>query len=325
MSGGWLAALRGNPIPWLLEADNPSVRAFTLTDLLARPASDPEVVAAQEAVMRSRPVLEILAAQYPTGYWIKPDVGYSPKYRATIWQVMFLADLGATRTEPIARACEHVLAQAYLPDAGLFSAHKRTTGTLACLNGNLLRALWHFGYGAHPIVQQVAETLARNAVEDGFCCRWNAATPGKEWLPCAWGCIKVLRGLAAIPPEFRSPTIEAAIAQGVDFLLSHDLVRADYPHADEISGLWWQFGFPLGYAADALEALEALAAHGAADDPRLIPAFERVLDKQDGQGRWLLETRLEKTWTQFEEIGQPSKWITLRVLRVLKLSRRLGA
>lgn len=330
MSGGWRATLRGDPIPWLLEADSPSVRAFTLTDLLDRSTSDPEVVAAREAVMRSRPVMEILAAQYPAGHWIKPDVGYSPKYRATVWQVIFLADLGATRTEPIARACEHVLAHTYRPELGLFCAHKQATGAFACLNGNLLRALWYFGYGAHPNVQRVADTLAGQVIRacpersrrDGFRCRYNAVAQGKAWLPCAWGCIKVLRGFAAIPRAARSPAIEAAIAQGVDFLLSHDLVRADYPHSQEISDLRWRFGFPLGYAADALEALEVLTVYEAADDPRLIPAFERVLEKQDKQGRWLLEATLKKTWTRFERIGQPSKWVTLRVLRVLKLSHR---
>lgn len=318
MSGGWWDALRGDPIPWLLEADNPSVRAFTLTDLLDRSPGDPEVIATWEAVMHSRPVREIMAAQYPAGYWIKPDVGYSPKYRATVWQVIFLADLGATCTEAIARACEHVLAHTYLPEVGLFSAHKRANGTFLCLNGNLLRALWHFGYGAYPNVQQVAETLARKVVEDQFRCRCDIVSPGRDRLPCVWGCIKVLRGFAAIPPELRSPTIQAAIACGVNFLVSHDLIRADYPYAEEISDLWWRFGFPLGRAADALEALAALVAHGAADDPRLTPAFGRVLDKQDEQGRWWLETTLDKTWTQFEEKGRPSKWVTLRALQVLK-------
>ena len=320
MSGDWRGALRGDPIPWLLEADNPSVRVFALTDLLGRSPGDPEVIAAREAIMRSRPVREILAAQYPAGYWIKPDVGYSPKYRATVWQVMFLADLGATRTEAIARACEHVLAHTYLPEVGLFSAHKRADGTFLCLNGNLLRALGHFGYGAHPVVQQVAETLAGKVVEAQFCCRCDKVSPGRDRLPCVWGCIKVLRGFAAILPEFHPPTVQAAIACGVSFLLSHDLVRADYPYAEGIGRLWWRFGFPLGFAADALEALASLSVHGAADDPRLIPALERVLDKQDEQGRWVLEATLEKMWTQFEERGRPSKWVTWRALQVLKRS-----
>lgn len=318
MSGGWRDVLRGDPIPWLLEADNPSVRAFTLTDVLDCPANEPQVVAAREAIMYSRPVREILAAQYPAGYWIKPDVGYSPRYRATVWQVIFLADLGAACTEAIARACEHVLAHTYLPEKGLFSAHKRVNETFLCLNGNLLRALWHFGYGAHPIVQRVGETLAREVVENRFRCRCDMVSPGRDRLPCVWGCIKVLHGFAAIPPEFRSPTIRAAIAHGVNFLLSHDLLRADYPYAEEISDLWWRFGFPPGYAADALEALEVLSAHGVTDDPRLSPVLRQVLEKQDEQGRWLLETTLEKTWTQFEEKGRPSKWVTWRALRALK-------
>jgi len=139
----WRHLLRADPTEWLLESDNPSVRYFTLTEMLERPEDDSEVEAAKEAIMSSDPVTRTLAAQYPEGYWIKRGRGYSPKYRATVWQLMFLTHLGAMRTEAIARACQHVLEHSCRPDLGLFSAHKYATGTIACLNGNLLRAYLH--------------------------------------------------------------------------------------------------------------------------------------------------------------------------------------
>lgn len=101
----WKEPLRADPTDWLLEPDNPSVRYFTLRDILERPEDDLEVIAARGAIMTSEPVIKILAAQYPAGYWVKPGRGYSPKYKATVWQLMFLADLGASRTEQIDRAC----------------------------------------------------------------------------------------------------------------------------------------------------------------------------------------------------------------------------
>jgi hypothetical protein len=111
--------LKADPTPWLLEPDDPSVRYFTLTDLLERPQSDAEVRQAKAAIMTSEPVQGILEAQYPDGYWIKPGIGYSPKYRATVWQVIFLADLGATRTTQIEKACEHI------QSANCISGHSR--------------------------------------------------------------------------------------------------------------------------------------------------------------------------------------------------------
>jgi hypothetical protein len=79
----WRTHLNDDPLPWLLESDNPSVCYFALTDLLDRPADDPDVVAAKAAINTSRPVKNILDAMYPAGYWVKPGAGYSPKYRST--------------------------------------------------------------------------------------------------------------------------------------------------------------------------------------------------------------------------------------------------
>ena len=64
----WHRHVREDPIPWLLGEDNPSVRYFTLRDLLHRGEDDPEVAAARSDIMTSRPVSEILEAQYPEGY-----------------------------------------------------------------------------------------------------------------------------------------------------------------------------------------------------------------------------------------------------------------
>jgi hypothetical protein len=69
----WLDTLRGDPIPWLLEPENPSVRYWTLTDILDRPADDPEVRAARAAIPTHSPAAELLAAQKRDGYWIKRD------------------------------------------------------------------------------------------------------------------------------------------------------------------------------------------------------------------------------------------------------------
>ena len=113
--------------------------------------------------------------------------------------------------------------------------------------------------------------------------------------------------------------VDGALNQAVDFLLDHDLAAGDYPTATEVSSYWHQFGFPLGYTSDMLEALEVLLQAGVpADHPRLQAALSLVLHKQDEQGRWALEHPLSKTWTSFGPKNKPSKWVTLRALRVLK-------
>jgi hypothetical protein len=320
MTDHWRRYLKGDPLPWLLEETNPSARFFTLRDVLHRPEEDPEIKNTRSAIMSSRPVLEILAAQYPEGYWIKPDRGYSPKYRATVWQLIFLTQLGATPTQAIRRACEIVLERTFLPEAGLFSATKSAAGTVTCLNGNLLASLYLLGYGQHPTVHTACDTLANRIVRDGFACRANAAdrTRRETWLPCAWGAIKALRAYALIREDKRSPLVEQAVSRGVEFLLSRDLMVADYPSArDQVSPLWFRLGFPLGYHSDVLEALDVLSRLGHGADDRLQSAIRHIVSKQDATGRWPLEHTLNKTWTSFGQKGKPSKWVTLRALTLL--------
>ncbi|MFC1919898.1 nitrogen fixation protein NifH, partial [Chloroflexota bacterium] len=140
-------------------------------------------------------------------------------------------------------------------------------------------------------------------------------------LPCAWGSVKAMLALSKVPVSNRTERIRTAIDQGVDYLLSHDPAIADYPFGfgKKPSSSWFKFGYPIGYVTDILQNLEVLAALGKAQDIRLARALELVETKQDNQGRWRLEYSYNgKTWVDIEKKGQPSKWITLRVLRVLK-------
>lgn len=316
---GWRSYLHDEPLAWLLERDNPSVRYLALTQLLGRSDEDPEVREAQAAIVESPPARGILEAQYPQGYWVKPDRGYSPKYRATIWQVLFLAQLGAPRVPAIERACEHILSSAYLGDVGLFSASRDVSGAIFCLNGNLLWALRWFGYSQHPVVRRATEQLAEAVSEEGFRCRHNAQTRSDRWswLPCAWGAMKVLRAFAAIPAPHWSLKMEEAIQGGVEFLRGYDLAAADYPAARGISHRWFHLGFPLAYGSDILEGLEVLSALRWREGPRLHGAVQWLLDKQDVEGRWPLERTLSRTWASFGRRGKPNKWVTLRALRAL--------
>ena len=107
-----MGQVHGDPLAWLLEpdADNPGVRYFALRDLLGRPPDAPEVVTARADVMATGPVPVMLAAQNPDGGWQRHGPGYSPKYTAVVWQVTFLAQLGADGSDPrVRRACEYVL------------------------------------------------------------------------------------------------------------------------------------------------------------------------------------------------------------------------
>jgi len=332
----WTEHLNADPLPWLLDPETPAVRHRALRDLLDRPAGDPDVAEARAAAMRVDPIAAILANQHPDGYWEKPGPGYATKYRGTAWQVIFLDQLGADGSDPrIRRACEYVLAHTQAESGGFGASGDRTAPrppnsyVIHCLNGNLLRALIGFGWLDDERLRRAVDWEAAAITGEGAIRFYRSGTSGpgfactaNERLPCAWGAVKALLGLARIPPDRRAPHVARAIEQGVAFLLSRDPARVDYPMGwgnTKPSGSWFRLGFPSGYVADVLQNLEALTELGHAGDERLRRAIDWLLSLQDRQGRWANRYAYNgKTWVDFERQGAPSKWVTLRACRVLR-------
>jgi hypothetical protein len=314
-------------LDWLLEKNNPSVRYFTLRDLLNRPEHDREVQAAQRAIMRSDPVQKILAAQSADGSWWKSWQTYTPKYRATDWQILFLAELGADgNNRVVRRGVEFLLTHACASHGG-FSCYAGAppSGAIHCLNGNLIWALATLGYADDERVQRAVDWLTGSITGEDFDA-WNALVPGPNFVcgvnekkPCAWGAVKSLRALASLPPALQTPKVKRATQCAVELLLSRDPAQADYPFTERVNGEWFKFGFPLSYTSDVLETLLVLTEAGYARDPRLQNARVFVESKRDANGKWLLKHSLNgKMWVDIETKGKPSKWITLRALRVLR-------
>jgi hypothetical protein len=256
---------------------------------------------------------------------------------------------GADGGDPaVRRGCDYVLdhARARAPYGG-FTAMMELypAGQVQCLGGNLGAALIDLGWLGDPRLGEALIWLARSITGEGIVLAdevMHAANPDSDQTvryfkggnsgpgfecaansrkPCAWGAVKAMLALARIPEPDRTPTMQAAIAAGIDFLLGRDPAVADYPTTDDrpASRSWSQLGYPLGYVTDVLQNLEALVALGRGGDPRLTNALAWLLAKQDAAGRWKMEyTYNGKMWQDVEQKGEPSKWVTLRALRVLK-------
>jgi len=290
-----MAHLQGDPLPWLLEPENPSARYLTLRHLLDRPESDPEAATARAAILRVEPAASILAAQWPDGYWVKPDRGYSPKYRATVWQILFLAQLGAPPERRIRRACEFVWTHSRRDD-GLFAPHRRPAlRDLGLLNGALIWALIHFGYEADPRMVEVLNGLAALPLTQLL----NAdGVPAVVWL---------LRGLQSLS-EF-PPSLASFHGRALDFLASCLPPPQNSP--------WWQLTFPLTDAIDAVEIVSVLIRGQRQDDPRVERTQAEVRIRQE-RGRWPLDRLPGKMWGSFGIPGEANKWVTIRVLQMVQ-------
>jgi hypothetical protein len=290
-----------------LEEENPSARYLTLRDLLDCPDCDSQATDARAAIPDWPPVREILALMDPVDFWgqaEKPFYGGAMSTHATLH---LLADLGMDLTPQLEAACENLLEHGQ-HDSGGFSDGTENR-VLLCHTGNAVQTLIHFGYRIDPRVQRALTYLAeRCAAPDGLACLY--ADDGV----CQWGIAKVLGAFADVPPAERTPEQEQATQRLADAVLGCSL-DCKKQHPD-----WLNFGFPLDYQSDLAELCDVLARLGYGTDPRFQYLLDIVRDKQTAEGRWIKHDGTRAL--QVEQVGQPSKWITIRALRAIKHARR---
>ena len=328
--------LNRDSLEWLLEEDDPGVRYLAMRDLLQYPADDEDFITARDKAHTDGPIAYILAPMEEEGYWKKAGPGYLPKYYSTVWSIIVLGQLGASGDVDarVNRACAYLLDHA-LTDGGHFSSTGTPGGTVDCLQGNMLTALFDLGY-EDPRLEKALDWMARSLTGDDLApnterraavryyagkCGPGFACGANNKLPCAWGGVKVMLAFSKVPVERRTPLIERAIKRGLEFLFSVNPATAEYPSGwnPKPSGNWWKFGFPIFYVTDLLQNVEALVGLGYGDDPRLANALNLISEKRDDQGRWALDySYTGKTWVDFGPKKQANKWVTLRALRVLK-------
>jgi hypothetical protein len=300
---GWHRFLRGNPIDWLLEEKNPSVRYFTLTDILGEPQSSPEVKRARRAIAEWGLVRQALALQTPEGYWGDSiDKPYGA--RRTSAYFTLLAELGLERNEGIDKAAEYLFQRSQSTrDSGFSIEAKRRS--IYCLTGYLVRSLLRFGFSGDPRLDRAMDNLMRTAEEPTLLdCVMN------QRKPCQWGMVKMLSAFAEIPEAERSPRVKAAVGSLANQLL-------DYPF--DFQGRekrWLSFGFPYEAQSDLLDMLMVLAKLAYGKGSRFRAYTEIVLPMQDDEGRWV--KRAGSRIVDAGKNGQPNKWITLKALRVVK-------
>lgn len=323
-------------LDWLLESKDPGARYLALTKLANLPDDDPTYLAACDLAHSKGPINTILDAMHTEGYWEKDGSGYLPKYRSAVWSLILLAQLGASvEYDPrIRRSCQHYLNRA-LNENGQFSSSGPPSGTIDCLQGNILSALMDLGY-SDPRIDKAYEWMARSVTGEGVGSmkdknaklRYYSGKIGPDFecgannkLGCAWGATKVMLAFSKLNKNDQTPLIKRAIQRGIDFLFSTDPAEGGYPNGwnPKPSGNWWKFGFPVFYVTDILQITEALVGLGYGQDKRLQNAIQLILNKQDSDGKWPLEYGYSgKTWVDFGSKKMPNKWVTIRALYVLK-------
>jgi hypothetical protein len=181
-----------------------------------------------------------------------------------------------------------------------------------CINGRTIETGVYFGVD----VAKIAERVLADRLADGG---WNCEAENGSVRSSFDTTINVLDGLFAFERATGgSAEVRQARRSGEEYLLERSLFRRKST-GEIVNQAYLDFAFPYYWHYDVLRALDYFRQSGADPDPRMAEAVEIVRSKRQPDGRWLLD-RVHPGRVHFafdDGVGKPSRWNTLRALRVL--------
>jgi hypothetical protein len=310
---------------WLLDSD-PAIRWQVMRDLTGATADD--VAAERARVATEGAGARLLALQGADGRW--GGAAWNRGWDSTMHVLMLLRDLGLDPASDEARRAVGLVRDGVTwkgcgprecDDHPFFAGEVEP-----CINGQVGAAGAYFGQD----VQGIVDRLLAEQLSDGG---WNCEAASGSTRSSFNTTICALEALLAHELRVGSrPRVTAARLRGHEYLLERRLFRRrstgaviDHDRKDGARGgrghpAWTRFAFPTWWHYDVLRGLEYLRRAGVTPDERMAEAIELVASKRDGDGRWPLEVRYPGhiPVETDEGEGRPSRWNTLRALRVLE-------
>jgi hypothetical protein len=309
---------------WLLKGD-PAVRWQVLRDLVDAPAD--QVAAERARVETEGWGARLLALRDPDGQWaggacfprqvvddwragIQPDFSEGQPWTSTLPTLMLLRDLGLDPASTAARETVALVAESCRWE---HDGQRFFDGEVEpCINGRTLSIGAYFGADVEGLVARLLD----DQLDDGG---WNCEAENGATVSSFDSTICVLEGLLDYELSGGEVAVVAARRRGEEYLLERRLFRRKST-GEVAAERWLRLSWPPRWHYDVLRALDHFRRTGDAPDARVAEAVQVVRDKRQPDGTWLLEnTHGGDTWFELEDgDGRPSRWNTLRALRVLR-------
>jgi len=292
-------------IEWLLEGD-PAIRWQVMCDLTDQP---PGVVARERARVASEGWgAGLLGLQGEDGQW--GGGPYSPKWTSTTYTLLLLRHLGIDPSErrvqdAIGRVSEGVMMTKTRP----FFEYTGET----CITGMVL-ALASYFRGADGTDRQIDQLLDEQRDDGGWNCETSSSRSSFHTT------ISVLEGLLESERTGRAAAgTKGARSRAHEYLLERKLLRS-LSTGELVNSRWALFSFPPRWHYDVLRGLDYLQDARVVPDDRVDEAIDLVESKRDKEGRWPLQNHYggREHFSMEPGPGKPSRWNTLRALRVLR-------
>jgi hypothetical protein len=295
-------ALRGDPLPWLLDPQRPNLHWRVLLDLIRRPSESPAVARARGGSNAAEPVASLLSDLHPDGTWAT-DRPLWQRYAGPGWRLLAALQWGADPDDPRLQAAAEILLET-APGEGGF-ALRSGGGAVPWLTARALQGLAGLGWCRHSRFQEALAWLENGtarAPNGGWRAMHRAGVSGE----CAVTAISVLDALRACSDGRRRALRERAIASVVRSL-------------DTDAGRRACFGHPCLGRTDEAEVLSGLARAAVPFEPRMTRALRRVQSRQIEGGKWLRTVAVPQSLVLHREasITTPSRWLTLKCVVAL--------
>jgi hypothetical protein len=297
-------------IDWLLEGDV-SIQYQVHRDLLGAERAD-----LQERITGEGWGAKFLSFRKPQGHW--GDRFYQPKWISTHYTLLDLKNLGISPNHPeIRESIQQIIETLKGPDGGILTREGKEISDM-CIDGMFLNYAAYFKMPEGDL-KSIIDLIFTDQLEDGgFNCRHRLDGAVHSSMHTT---ISVLEGMleyAINGYRYRIDELAEAARQAREFLLMHNLFRSDHT-GEIIDKKWLMLSYPSRWKYDILRALDYFQAAGIKYDQRMGEAIAIMRKKRRKDGTWPVQAKHSgKVHFDMEQTGGPSRWNTLRALRVLK-------
>ncbi len=297
-------------INWLLEGDV-AIQYQVHRDLLDEPRPDLQARIATEGWG-----VRFLRLRKAGGYWGRGF--YQPKWISTHYTLLDLRNLGiAQDSYQIRASIEKIIAEEIGLDGGI-DPSKTNQKSDVCINGMFLYYATYFGIPQDDLLSIVDFVIDMHMQDGGFNCRLNRSGAVHSSMHTT---ISMLEGIQAYEQygySYRLDELQKTAEGSREFLLQHKLFRSDHT-GEIIDKRYLMLSYPSRWYYDILRALDYFQSADIPYDPRMQDALDILHKKQRKDGTWPVQARHPgQTHFEMEKTGHPSRWNTLRALRVLR-------
>jgi len=249
------------------------------------------------------------------GYWGRGF--YQPKWTSAHYTILDLKNLGISPDNPeIRQTISLIIKNHKAPDGGIYPI-----GTIkksdVCVNGMFLNYASYFGVNENDLKSIVDFLISEHMADGGFNCYSNRQGAIHSSMHSTLSVLEGILEYSKSGYKYRLEELFEAEVESREFLLRHKLFRSERT-GKIIDKKMLMLSYPSRWRYDILRALDYFRLAQTTYDIRMEEAVHLLLKKRWADGRWPLQAKHPgQTHFDMEKTGEPSRWNTLRALRVL--------